>query len=81
MKDSLKDKKLKAAIETQLRRVFIDGLSQGTKAICGVVLEEIQDNTKSVEDRLSVIKVFCEKSLGLAESERMIAKRREVVSE
>lgn len=59
------DTQLKRAVEKQLRNVFSNGMSQGTKAICGVVLEEINSSGKTAEEKLQVLKVFCEKSLGL----------------
>ena len=40
-------------------------MSQGAKAICGVVLEEINSTDKTAEEKLQILKVFCEKSLGL----------------
>lgn len=65
MDDVFKDKKLKTEIENQLRDVFTDGLKQGTKAICGIVLEEISTKDKSAEDKVETLRLFCEKSLGL----------------
>ena len=54
------------AVKEQLRKVFADGLKQGTKAICGVVLEEIKLD-KPAEEKIKTLKEFCEKSLGLSE--------------
>lgn len=65
MTKNFNDKKLKEEVDKQLRIVFANGMSQGTKAICGVVLEEINSTGKTAEEKLQVLKVFCEKSLGL----------------
>lgn len=61
----MNDIKLKKEIEDKLREVFTNGLSQGTKAICGVVLEEINSVGKTDEEKLKTLKLFCEKSLAL----------------
>lgn len=65
MNKNFNDKKFKKEVDKQLRIVFSNGMSQGTKAICGVVLEEINSTEKTAEEKLQVLKVFCEKSLGL----------------
>lgn len=62
---SLTDKRLKNEVERQLRAVFSNGMSQGTKAICGIVLEEINSTDRTAEEKLHILKDFCEKSLKL----------------
>jgi len=57
---------LKAYIEEQLRTHFTRGLSQGSKAICGVVLEKAKANSGSAEEKIADIVKFCEVSLGLS---------------
>ena len=66
MNKNFKDLKFKKEVDKQLRAVFSNGLRQGTKAICGVVLEEINSEGKTAEQKLEVLKTFCEKSLGLS---------------
>lgn len=65
MNKNFNDKKFKKEVDKQLRNVFTNGMSQGTKTICGVVLEEINSTDKTAEEKLQILKVFCEKSLGL----------------
>ena len=63
---------LKEAIETQLRKVRMAALLSGSKAICGVVLQYINEfqqlpGKKSANDYKRLIKKineFCSKSLG-----------------
>lgn len=65
MKKKLDEKLFKKEVDKQLRIVFANGMSQGTKAICGVVLEEINSTGKTAEEKLQVLKTFCEKSLAI----------------
>lgn len=63
------EKQMKAIIEEKLQKVFTDGLKQGTKAVIGVVLEEITTEDKSAEEKLNTLKLFCERSLRLEGAE------------
>jgi len=62
------DAKIEQALKEQLTRQFTRGLSQGSKAMCGVILEKVNKYNDSNADAVyQDIKSFCEKSLGLPE--------------
>ena len=67
MSNILNDTEFKNEVEKQLMAVFSDGMKQGTKAICGVVLDEINSEKKTPTERLRALKDFCERSLNLKE--------------
>ena len=64
--DKNAEKQMTEAVEKQLRRTFSDGLKQGSKAICGVILEEIASTNKTADEKIGIIQEFCKNSLGLA---------------
>ncbi len=62
------DEKLKSTIHEHLQHQFTRGLLQGSKAMCGVILEKVNKYNGSNADAVyQDIKSFCEKSLGLPE--------------
>lgn len=63
------DGALKQTLEKGLRTQFLNGLRQGTTAICAVVRDKASDTEKSVEERLDDIIRFCNVSLNSKEQE------------
>lgn len=58
--------KLQEEFEKQLQKQFTNGLLQGSKAICAVVLDKINNlENVSPEGIIQDLKIFCEQSLGL----------------
>lgn len=55
---------LRDTIQKSLKDTHSKGLLQGSKAMCGVILEKANDTTKTPEERIAEIKRFCEVSLG-----------------
>lgn len=45
------------------KSVFQNGLLQGSKAVCKVVLDKANDERKTLEERIEDIKKFCRVSL------------------
>lgn len=56
--------KLQIIFKRALQKTHRDGLLQGSKAICDVVLKKAKDKTKNTEERLKDIIDFCNTSLG-----------------
>lgn len=55
---------LRDLLTNSLKETHRNGLLQGSKAICHVVLDKANDTSKTPEERLEDIKKFCEVSLG-----------------
>lgn len=45
------------------RSVFRSGLLQGSKAVCKVIFDKADDDSKTLEERIEDIKKFCKVSL------------------
>lgn len=63
MKDET-DIKLQKMLTEMLQETHRKGLAQGSKAMCHVIMEKAQDQTKSYEERIREIERFCKVSLG-----------------
>ena len=62
------DEKLKETIKEHLQQQFTRGLLQGSKAMCGVIMEKAKKyNGSNADEVYQDIVSFCEKSLGLPE--------------
>ena len=55
--------KLQIIFKRALQKTHRDGLLQGSKAMCNVVLNKARDKTKTAEERLKDIVDFCNTSL------------------
>jgi len=66
VRKDLHEKQLTQAIEKQLKRQLLIGMSKGSKAICGVIMNMLKKyDGKNAETILDDIKQFCTKSLDL----------------
>ena len=66
VRNDLKEKQLTQAIEKQLKRQLLIGMSQGSKAICGVIMDKLKKyDGSNAETVLDDIKQFCTRSLDL----------------
>lgn len=45
------------------KRVFQNGLLQGSKAVCKVIFDKADDDSRTLEKRIEDIKKFCQVSL------------------
>jgi len=67
-KEKVFDKILEKTVREELQRQYIRGLSQGCKAMCGVILEKANKyNSNNSNEVIADIKKFCEVSLALPE--------------
>lgn len=53
------DNALKDVLKKGLRNQFMDGLKQGTVAVCMVINEKASDTSKTIEERIDDIMKFC----------------------
>lgn len=61
---------LRNELQDALKKQYVRGLTDGTKAIAGVVFEKAKDQTKTAEERIDDIIAFCTPSLGLKENKQ-----------
>ena len=52
--------KIKMTFRNNLDKQFRNGLAQGAYAVCKVVLDRANDEGKTIEERLQIIRAFCE---------------------
>lgn len=58
------EKQLRELFTNSFKDTFRNGLLQGSKAMCKVILDKANDTAKTPDERISDIVKFCEVSLG-----------------
>ena len=58
------EEKLTAEFEKQFKKIHTEGLTQGSKAMCAVILAKATDESKTYEERITEIVRFCTISVG-----------------